>query len=416
MKPSTTAALERSPPNATPVDAAMIRALTLTSLFPSSVQPAHGVFVRQRLQHLVATQDVEIRVIAPVPWYPSHAPGPAEYTRYQAVPDIETVGPFTVSHPRYVVLPKIGMSVAPTLMAASILPAVRKVVAAGPRFDLIDAHYFYPDGVAAAWIAGKLGLPLVITARGSDINLLPKYSIPRRQILWAAAKASAIITVSDALREKMIGMGVPPAKITTLRNGYDPALFHPADRAEARTELGVSGKTLLSVGNLIESKGHHIVIEALTRLPDFNLVIIGSGTMARELKASARRRAVGDRVRFEGTVQQAKLRLHYSACDALVLASSREGMPNVLIESLACGCPVIATKTGGNPEVIVSREAGILLDERSAAGVEDGIRRLFADLPDRRATLRYAERFLWGPTSAGQFEIFQGVKRGRPVT
>jgi teichuronic acid biosynthesis glycosyltransferase TuaC len=390
----------------------LIRALTLTTLFPNSVQPAHGIFVRQRLQHLVATHDISIRVIAPVPWYPPFAPGPAEYVRHRAVPAVETVGPFVVSHPRYLVLPRIGMSLAPTLMAASLLPAIHKVIAAEPRFDLIDAHYFYPDGVAAAWLADKVALPFVITARGTDINLIPKYALPRRQILWASGKAAAIITVCDALRDELIGLGVAPSKITTLRNGYDPQQFHPVDRAEARAELRVAGKTLLlSVGHLIERKGHHIVIESLASLPDFSLIIVGTGGMEQTLKVLVQRLGLGNRVRFDGAVEQARLKRYYSACDALVLASSREGMANVLIESIACGCPVIAPNSWGTPEVVRSAEAGVLVDERSAAGFERGIRELFGAPPDRLATVRYAEQFRWEPTSAGQFAIFNAARK-----
>jgi glycosyltransferase involved in cell wall biosynthesis len=255
----------------------------------------------------------------------------------------------------------------------------------------------------------------VITARGTDINLIPKYAIPRRQILWAARKAAAIITVCDALRDELIALGVPGAKITTLRNGFDPKQFHPVDRAEARAALGIAGTTLLSVGLLIERKGHHIVIEALASLPGTSLVIVCSGGMDRELKSLAQRLGVGQRVRFEGAVEQARLKHYYSACDALVLASSREGMANVLIESIACGCPVIATNSWGTPEVIRSAEAGVLVDERSPAGFERGIRTLLAAPPNRGATLRYAEQFRWEPTSEGQFAIFDSVSKNAAI-
>lgn len=389
----------------------MIRALTFTTLFPNSVHPAHGVFVRQRLQHLVATHEVAVRVIAPVPWYPPLAPGPAGYVSYRAVPDIENIGPFVVSHPRYPVLPKIGMTVAPALLALALLPAIKRTIAAEGPFDLIDAHYFYPDGVAAAWLAKKVGLPLVITARGTDINLIPKYELPRRQILWAASQAAWVITVCDALRDELIRLGVPASKVVTLRNGFDPALFHPVDRAAARSELGIAGTTLLSVGHLIERKGHHIVIEALASLPGVNLLVVGTGAMERKLRAQVERLGLGGRVRFEGAVDQARLKRYYSACDALVLASSREGMANVLIEAIACGCPVVATNSWGTPEVIASDAAGVLVDERSPGGFAQGIRKLLGAPPDRDATLRHAERFRWEPTSAGQFAIFDAIRK-----
>jgi glycosyltransferase involved in cell wall biosynthesis len=301
------------------------------------------------------------------------------------------------------------MSVAARLMAVSISSCVRKIARTEPRFDIIDAHYFYPDGVAAALIARELGLPLVITARGTDVNLIPQYSIPRRQIVWAARQASAIVTVAEALRRELVTLGVDPSKITTLRNGYDPELFHAIDRYRARAELGISGRTLLSVGHLIERKGHHLTIEALSTVPDVNLVIVGSGSMEEKLRALARGLGLSDRVRFEGTVQQARLKAYYSACDALVLASSREGMANVLIESIACGCPVIATNSWGSPEVIGSKIAGVLVGERSVRGLANGIRELFADLPDRHTTEAYARQFGWEPTSRGQFELFRSV-------
>lgn len=385
----------------------MIRILTLTSLFPNAAQPAHGIFVRQRLKHLINSQDVGARVVAPVPWYPKWLPGPESYRRYCEVPNAEPDDGFDVVHPRYLVLPKIGMSAAPALMAASILSTVRRAALTEPRCHLVDAHYFYPDGVAAAWIADKLGLPLVITARGTDINLIPEYAIPRRQILWAAGRASAIIAVCDALRDEMIDLGVDAAKITTLRNGYDPAMFHAVDRDTARSELGISGRVLLSVGHLIERKGHHIAIGALAGIPDMSLVIVGTGPMEAVLREQVRRLGLDERVRFEGAVEQTRLKSYYSACDALVLASSREGMANVLIEAIACGCPVVATDSWGTPEVITSRDAGVLVAERTEEGFAVGIRDLFSRLPDRDETRRYGRSFLWDPTSQGQLNIFQ---------
>jgi len=387
----------------------MIRILTLTSLFPNSVQRSHGIFVLQRLKHLVASRNVEACVVAPVPWYPAFVPGPDRYTIYREVPETDSRDGFEVSHPKYLVVPRIGMSIAPGLMAASILNAVYKIASSRQGFDLIDAHYFYPDGVAAAWIAQRLGLPVVITARGTDINLIPKYRIARRQILWAANQAAAIITVCDALRNEMVNLGVEPSKITTLRNGFDPDVFHPVDRDEARNDLGIQGRTLLSVGHLIERKGHGLIIDALAGLPDFNLVIVGSGPDEADLKNRVRRLGVEDRVRFEGTVEQTELKSYYSACDALALASSREGMANVLIESIACGCPVVATNSWGTPEVIGSPESGVLVDEWSSTGIAAGIRELFANLPARAETLKYADRFQWDPTSKGQYDIFRDI-------
>src|SRR4029079_14167404 len=132
----------------------------------------------------------------------------------------------SVTHPRYAVIPKVGMSVAPALMTCCVEVHVRSI-ARRFDFDLVDAHYFYPDGVAAAHLARKLRRPLVITARGSDLNVLAEFSAPRRQIVRAAQHCAAIITVSDALKRKLLELGVSESKITVLRNGVDLEAFRP---------------------------------------------------------------------------------------------------------------------------------------------------------------------------------------------
>jgi glycosyltransferase involved in cell wall biosynthesis len=177
-----------------------------------------------------------------------------------------------------------------------------------------------------------------------------------------------------------------------------------------RLALGLAERpVLLSVGHLIERKGHHFVIEAMRELPDMELIIAGDGPEESRLKDLAEQWSLSDRVRFAGRLDQTQLREHYQAADALVLASSREGWANVLLESMACGTPVVATPVDGTPEVVAEATAGRLTDDRSAAAIVAAIRRLFAELPRRGATRRYAEGFGWDDTSRGQVEIFERV-------
>jgi teichuronic acid biosynthesis glycosyltransferase TuaC len=251
---------------------------------------------------------------------------------------------------------------------------------------------------------------VVLTARGTDVSLIPHFARPRRLILQAIAGAAAVIAVSAALRQALVDIGAPEAKITVLRNGVDTTLFcPPADRAAARTELGIVRPTLISVGLLIERKGHHRTIEAMTRLPDFDLVIIGEGPERDRLNASILRLGLGDRVRLLGARPHAELPLWYGAADASVLSSSREGWANVLLESMACGTPVVASPIWGNPEVVRSPAAGVITRENSADGIAEGIRQLFASLPSRGATRAYAEPFSWDETTAGQLALFRRV-------
>jgi len=380
-----------------------MKILTFSTLFPSSEKPGHGIFVETRLRHLAASGQVEARVVAPVPWFPSTHPRFGAYARMARTPRSEQRHGLRVEHPRYPLLPKIGMNVAPLLLAQAVKPAIRRIIDEGYDFDLIDAHYFYPDGVAAALLARHFKKPLVITARGSDITLLPRYPLPRRMIRWAARRAGAVITVCNALRDEVVALGVDEQRVTSLRNGVDLELFQPLERAPN------AAFTLLTVGHLVPVKAQELIIQALPLLPDTRLVVAGDGPNRAMLEQLTRDLGVAARVSFLGAVPQAQLREHYGRADALVLASSREGWANVLLESMACGTPVVASRVYGTPEVVAAPEAGVLMDERSPQGVAEAVMRLRAAYPDRAAVRRYAERFSWDDTTAGQLRVFRDV-------
>ncbi len=390
-----------------------MRILTYSTLYPNAAQPTHGIFVETRLAHLCARHPVEARVVAPVPWFPFTSRRFGHYAACARAPRREERAGLAVTHPRYPVIPKVGMSVAPELLAWWSAGEVARIRRQGFDFDLIDAHYFYPDGVAAAMIARRLGKPLVITARGTDINLIPRYPRPRRLIRWAAGQADAIVTVCDALGDAIRELGIEHPEIHTLRNGVDLELFRPAtDRAAVRRALGFTRTTLVSVGHLIERKGHHVVIEALAGLDGVDLVILGDGEERTRLECQVAALGLGERVRMEGAVPQHQLRDYYGAADALVLASSREGWANVLLEAMACGTPVVATPVWGTPEVVAAPAAGVLARERSAAAIREACRALLAAPPRREDTRRYAEGFDWAPTSDGLAQLLARITRG----
>jgi teichuronic acid biosynthesis glycosyltransferase TuaC len=388
-----------------------MKILTFTTLFPNSEQPDHGIFVENRLRHLLSSQQLAARIIAPVPWFPLASSMFGRFARFARVPRQEQRRELSIGHPRYLSIPRIGMHIAPLLLYLGTRRAARRLLAEGYDFDLIDAHYFYPDGIAAALLGRELGKPVVITARGTDINLIADFPLPRRMILWAARRAAAVITVCEALRSRLIELGADGAGIHTLRNGVDLVRFRPCDRNAARQTYGVSGTApvLLSVGHLIERKGHHLVIEALARLPSASLIIAGDGPERPALEALAARLGVAGRVRFLGRVAHDILAVLYSAADVLVLASSREGWANVLLEAMACGTPVVASKVWGTPEVVADPVAGLLVEPRTGDAFAASIARLLAAPPPRPATRLYAERFSWDATTAGQLALFRGI-------
>src|SRR5262249_10717743 len=156
------------------------------------------------------------------------------YPPYGDVPLLERRHETAISHPRFAVVPKLGMTVAPALLFAGALRALGRL-RSDCDFDLIDAHYFYPDGVAAVMLGKCLRKPVVVTARGTDVNLIPRHFIPRSMIRYAAREAAGIIAVSQALKIALVDLGVPEAKVSVLRNGVDLELFQPVDRSTARS-------------------------------------------------------------------------------------------------------------------------------------------------------------------------------------
>jgi len=386
-----------------------LRLLTFSTLYPNAARANHGVFVENRLRHLLASQKVESTVVAPVPFFPFSAPRFGAWAVHARAPHHETRHGIAVHHPRYLVIPKFGTNVAPFLLYQAASREIAKLIEGGLRFDAIDAHYLYPDGVAAVWLGRRFRRPVVITARGSDVTQLPDFLLPRRMIRRAIVESDALISVSAGLKSALVALGAPGEKVTVLRNGVDLAMFRPADRAGARAQLGLTRPTLLSVGHLIPRKGHDRVIEALADLPECDLLILGDGPERGSLSALIARLGLASRVRLLGARPHHELAPIYSAADILVLASSREGWANVLLEAMACGTPVVASNIPGNPEVVRERAAGLIVEHNTPHGIVQGVRALLADPPSRAATRAYAERFGWEETSAGQRALFDTV-------
>ncbi len=376
-------------------DAGM-KILVLSSLYPNEVQRRHGIFIEHRLAHTLRPDD-EVRVVAPVPWFPSANPRFGGYADHARVPRHAERRGIAVEHPRYPVVPKIGQTLAPWLMAAALaepIAAIRRDF----DFDIIDSYYLYPDGVAASLLARRFDRPFVMSALGTDVSLIPDWRPSRAMILAAIERSATTTTVAAALRDTLIGMGASPAKLVVVEHGVDLDLFHPAaDRREARAALGLSGPTVLSVGHLIDRKGHDFAIRAVAGLPGVTLMIAGDGPREAALRNLAAKLGVAGRVRFLGHVDQHRLPALYGAADVTTLCSDREGIANVLLESIACGTPLVATAVWGSPDVVRVPEAGVLV-ERSDASIRAGLARLLAGLPDRAATRAYAERYDWHET------------------
>jgi len=395
-----------------------LRVVTFSTLYPNAAMPGHGPFVEQRLRKLVESGGIEARVLAPVPWFPFKAARFGTYARYAAAPRREQRYGLPVEHPRYLVVPKIGMWLAPLLLALGAWPTLRRWRREGWQFQLIDAHYYYPDGVAAALLARWMNVPLAITARGSDVNLIGEMYWPRRMMRWASRVAGASIGVSRALVERLLAMGVAPGATRVLRNGVDLERFHPVPQAAARQRVGgpLHGPRMVCVAALVPVKCHALVLRALCELPDWHLDLVGTGSLEASLQQLAKHLGVAARVRFVGRVEQDELKFHFSAADLSVLASSNEGWPNVLLESMACGTAVVASRVGGIPEVIANPAAGRMFEPGSVAGFVTAVQAqamALGNATHRSEARHYACGFSWDATCEGQRRLFVELVQGK---
>ena len=393
-----------------------MRVLVLSSTFPNSEQPTRGVFVRERVSRLA--RRCEVVVVAPIPWFPLNRwirPDRARASR------VEQQGGLTVHHPRFFSLPRYGKFLDGFFYAVSLIPhlvRLRRRFA----FEVIDAHFAFPDGVAAVLLARVFRCPVVITLRGSIVRL-SGYHLHRPQLRWALNRAQRVVAVADYLRQVAAGIGVPADRIRVIPNGVDLMSFAPAKRDQARRMSGLpeDATILLTVGAVYSWKGQHLVIEALPFLrkqyPGILYLLVG-GSRAEEssyvpsLKRRVAELGLEEHVRFVGSRPHAELVRWFNAADLFVLPTRSEGCPNVLLESLACGVPVVATEVGGVPEIIRHGRDGLLVPYGDLPALRDALQSALDRRWDRQALVERAREFDWTDAAEQALEELDHALKG----
>lgn len=310
---------------------------------------------------------------------------------------------FNVWYPRFLSFPGLFKSLDGFFMALCAYPRLRQLRREG-RLDLIDAHFAYPDGYAAVLLGRWIGVPVTITMRGTEDRHAHTPNL-RDRVRKALMGCQQVFSVSAALRQIALGMGVPASKVEVVGNGVDAHKFRPLDRQACRVALDIpSGvPVLVSVGGLVERKGFHRVIDVLPGLirdhPSLVFLIVGGpsaeGNNRAELEAQVARLGLEQHVRFLGTRQPDALSAVLSAADVFVLATRMEGWANVFLEAMACGLPVVTTDVGGNAEVVCRPELGAVVPFGDSAALSNAIRDALARSWDRAAIRSYAEANAW---------------------
>lgn len=382
------------------------------------MQPLHGLFVRERINALAKL--CELRVVAPVPWFIPVKFFGEKYYNYTQVHRYEKQDTLEVFHPRYLVLPKVCKFMDGFLMLYSLCNFLKHKRNEFP-YSLIDIHYAYPDGYAAGRIAKELGVPYTVTVRGSDITVFTKERLRGALIRQSLLGANRVICVSESLKTELMTLGIPSAKIAVIGNGVDYCKFSPVSKLDARRRLKLptNAYTVLSVGHLRELKGFHLIIEAINKLqakrgktPPLNLMIVGGKSpwdpsYKEFLIRQIRENGLHELVSLVGPKKPDELKYWYSAADVFCLASSHEGCPNVILESLACGTPVVATAVGGIPQIISNQELGLLV-ERHPESIRKGIAKALDRTWNHDKIIEYAQKhYSWEKTAAKIYNIFE---------
>lgn len=378
------------------------RLLVFSSLFPHPADPNAGIFIRERVFRV--GKNIPIVVVSPKPWFPGEGLIRMFRPRFRPhAPRHEMQDGIEIFAPRFLSVPGVFKSMDSTFMALGSLLTVRRLHRKF-GFDLIDAHFGYPDGHAASLLARWFGVPLCITLRGSERTYVESPAL-RRRIVSALQSADKVIGVSDSLRKLAVSLGIPEEKTVAIGNAVDSGRFKPVDRKEARARLALndSDPVIVSVGWLIERKGFHRVVEVIPELlkrhPRLHYLIIGGATGADNMEAALRKQVeelgLQNHVKFLGPMKPDDLKWPLSASDVFVLATRREGWANVLLEAMACGLPVVTTRVDGNPEVVSSADLGELVPFGDAEALAAAIDRALSREWDRDHLRTYAVRNSW---------------------
>jgi teichuronic acid biosynthesis glycosyltransferase TuaC len=356
------------------------RILVISHMYPNPVNPMSGIFVHNQCKAL-KEKGVEIQVVSPIPRFPLYP----KWKRYKEIPNKLELDGIPVTYVPTWMFPggfffhKYG-----ELYVQSLEYELEKIKKEFP-FDLIHCHTIFPDGFAGGVLSKRMGVPVISTIHGSDIMLYPK----RNQAIYdqtvkSLSSNDRVVTVSERLLLEAKKM-VPDIQGMTIYNGFDPDRFYPIEKVTAREQLGlpVRGKNLLFVGNCYEVKGINYLLQAFAKVvnakEDIHLYLVGDGPLRSQLEKQTADLGIGKHVSFMGRKPYEEIPIWIGAADALVLSSLSEGLPSILLESMGCGRPMIATEVGGIPEILKDSETGLLVKPRDVDGLVNAIRRMFLE-------------------------------------
>ncbi|WP_342349207.1 glycosyltransferase family 4 protein [uncultured Nitrospira sp.] len=392
-----------------------LKVLFISQIFPTPVNPNKGVFSEQLVQCL--KNYCEVRVVCPQPWFPRLPRWKIleRWHEYSLIPTDYDIGSTPVLSPKYPFIPKWGDRYHSFLFFLGLIRyayALRRCF----RFDVINAHWLYPDGVAAARLARIMGVPLVLSGLGCDVNMFLFEKRKRGSILRALKQASRVTVVSEELKAHLLGVGIDHERVTVIRNGVNKQLFFPRDQTETGTRLGLPQKGLcvLFVGRLAEEeeKGLRYLIEAFQELVRIRkpliLYVVGDGPMLKPYQELVHNQDLQGHIQFVGAKAHQDIPLWIGACNIFCLPSLREGCPNVVLEALSCGRPVVASGVGDIPNLI-GKANGILVEPGNSHQLCEALEIALSRKWDQTEICASVSTLTWDAAASQYYSVLLGA-------
>lgn len=389
-----------------------MKVLFISNLFPDRDEPNRGLVNARLLRHLSSFAEVRVLALRP------HMRGwLARWSAKRSLPEDAAFKPRYAWVPY---LPKLG-GINHRFYATALKSSIEEIRATFP-FDVVLASWLYPDAAAVSQVAQSLGFPFVCVAQGSDVHQYLKMDSRRPMIIGAVNNSARTIARSGELARLLLGDGAEENKLKVIHNGVEGDIFCLRDRQKSRELLGFSAteKIVLYVGNFLPVKNPDLLVESFAKWNNLvqsaklgKLVMIGDGPLAPQLRAKAAARGVADQVVWTGALSPVEVANYLAACDLLCIPSDNEGLPNVLLEALASGRPVVATDVGGIAEVLNHDILGRLVPPRDADAMAEAMKDLLLRSHDEAAISAVGQSYSWQTTAASYHDVLLQAVRDK---
>ena len=385
--------------------------LLISNLFPNFEQPERGIFTYHIAREL--KKKCTITVISPLPWSPRIPYLPKQWSIFSVIPIRAHFKEFEVYYPKYFMVPLIGDYFSYLSLYFSLSHFFRSKIFA-EKIDLINVHWAYPDAVAVEKIARQFQIPVIVSLLGSDVNRDMHKPYFCRLIKKTLKNCAQVVTVSGELKKAVINHGIREDKISVINNGVDLDKFPIRDKIQCRSELGLKQGQyyIVFVGRLEPVKGVGTLLEAVNanreKLSRVKIILVGDGSLSQKLKQDCIKNNLHDIFIFAGHQRHDTISKWYGAADLFCLPSLNEGHPNVIMEAIASGRPVVASDVGAISEFVTDK-VGALFQAGNSKSLGEALENVISKNWSPEQIRNLVVTMTWQDSAQKYLNVFENI-------